>query len=291
MSAATLLHNAQHPAEQPGEPPRIAAVQHAIAVLGAFSAAEPLLGVNEIARQLAEVGEAADWIVVPTGGGGTAAGIWRAYGEMRALGLVARSAREAHGAPDIRETQDARKVPGGLPRIATVQPSSYNALEIALRDGLSDDAALYALGISEETPTVQGKLQHGVPPDALYALAALRESGGAAVSVTDREALSAQRRLAREGIFGEPSAAAALAGVLKLIERGVIGPHDRVVALVTGSGYRELAATAAATAQLAAQATATETAHATATSESAEGADGVRRVPLTDHALALALGA
>src|SRR3712207_1886402 len=51
MSAATLLRNAQHPAEQPGEPPRIAAVQHAIAVLGAFSAAEPLLGVNEIARR------------------------------------------------------------------------------------------------------------------------------------------------------------------------------------------------------------------------------------------------
>jgi DNA-binding IclR family transcriptional regulator len=34
------------------EAPRIAAIQHAIAVLNAFSAAEPLLGVNEIARRV-----------------------------------------------------------------------------------------------------------------------------------------------------------------------------------------------------------------------------------------------
>jgi threonine synthase len=181
----------------------------------------------EIAAQLAERGAAADWIVVPTGGGGTVAGIWRAYGELRdALGRA--------GGPAPR-----------TPRIAAVQPAPYNALEVALARGLETEAELYGLGISEDVPTVQAKLQHGVPPDAVHALAALRASGGAAVSVTDAEALAAQRELAgAEGLFAEPSAAAALAGVRRLLANGTVRPTDTVVALVTGSGFREVGAVA-----------------------------------------------
>jgi threonine synthase len=206
----------------------------------------------EIARQMGELGESPDWIVVPTGGGGTAAGIWRAYEEMRALAGAGWPAR----APAAGTRQ---------PRIATVQPAAYNALEIAMRDGLQDERALYALGISEETPTVQAKLQHGVPPDAVYALEALRASGGVAVSVTDAAALTAQRRLAAEGLFGEPSAAAALAGVRLMVETGVIKPADRVVALVTGSGFREMAA-------------------------ARHSLGGIGRAPLTERSLVAAVG-
>ncbi|HEX2035277.1 MAG TPA: pyridoxal-phosphate dependent enzyme [Chloroflexota bacterium] len=184
----------------------------------------------EIAAQLAAAGERADWIVVPTGGGGTVAGIWRAYGELRQLGALP---------PGTATDSGARLAP--LPRLATVQPATYNALEIALARGLSTDEELYALGISEETPTVQAKLQHGVPPDAGFALAALRESGGTATSVSDAAALAAQRRLASaEGIFAEPSAAAALAGVERLVAEGTIKAHETVVTVVTGSGFREL---------------------------------------------------
>jgi threonine synthase len=181
----------------------------------------------EIAAQLAAASQnpCPDWIVVPTGGGGTAAAIWRAYQELQAWGAL------PAGAP--------------LPRIATVQPAVYNGLEVALARGLRTEEDLAGLGISEETPTVQAKLQHGVPPDALYALAALRESEGAATSVSDEAALAAQRRLATtEGIFAEPSAAAALAGVERLVAEGAISPDETVAALVTGSGFRELAAVA-----------------------------------------------
>jgi threonine synthase len=186
-------------------------------------------GTKTIGYELAaQLGRAPDWIVVPTGGGGTAAALWRAFGELRDLGLLPEAGGEDGGG--------ARR-----PRIVTVQPSAYNALEIALRDDLRDEAALYALGLSEEVPTVQAKLQHGVPPDALYALEALRASDGLAISVTDDEALAAQRDLAREGVFGEPSAAAALAGVRRLVARGAVQPDHTVVALVTGSGFREVA--------------------------------------------------
>jgi DNA-binding IclR family transcriptional regulator len=53
MPSATLLRPSQHSAESTGgEATRIAAIQHAIAVLTSFTAAEPLLGVNEIARRV-----------------------------------------------------------------------------------------------------------------------------------------------------------------------------------------------------------------------------------------------
>lgn len=175
----------------------------------------------ELAQQMAAAG-GADWIVVPTGGGGTVAAIWRAYQELQQSGALA-------------------ALGGRLPRLATVQPAAYRALEIAMEQELDTMEALYALGISEEVPTVLAKLQHGVPPDAIYALAALRESGGAAVSVTDTDALAAQQRLAStEGIFAEPSAAAALAGIDWLLASGAIQAGDRVVALITGSGFREV---------------------------------------------------
>src|SRR5690242_8682294 len=52
MESATVLRTSQQGAGGAAEPQRIAAVQHAVAVLNAFSTAEPLLGVNEIARRI-----------------------------------------------------------------------------------------------------------------------------------------------------------------------------------------------------------------------------------------------
>ena len=174
----------------------------------------------EIAAQIADAG-GADWIVIPVGGGGTLAGIWRAYEQLHALGALDR-------------------LGGRLPRLVAVQPDAYNAFEIALARGLHTMEDLYALGISEETPTLQAKLQHGVPPDAVDALAALRASGGVAVSISDAEALVAQRQLASiEGLYGEPSTGTGLAGVAKLVAQGTIAPTDRVVVIACGGGFRE----------------------------------------------------
>src|SRR5215216_660456 len=52
MEAATVLRDTQQHEGLPAGPPRIAAIQHAVSVLRAFSAAEPLLGVNELARRV-----------------------------------------------------------------------------------------------------------------------------------------------------------------------------------------------------------------------------------------------
>ncbi len=43
----------------------------------------------------------------------------------------------------------------------------------------------------------------------------------------------------RHGVFAEPAAAAALAGVVAAIESKIIGPDDRVLVMITGSGLKD----------------------------------------------------
>ncbi len=166
---------------------------------------------------VAQLGRAPDWFVVPVGGGGTLAGIWRGFLDLRRIGAIDR-----------------------LPRMASVQTSTFNALELAMARGLGTMEELAAVAADESRETIARNLKHGVPPDALAALAALRESGGAAISVGEDEIRSWHLRLAaEEGIFAEPSCAAAPAGIDRLVADGRIRRDDCVVALVTGSGLRE----------------------------------------------------
>jgi threonine synthase len=106
--------------------------------------------------------------------------------------------------------------------------------------GLSTMDELAAIAADESHETIARNLKHGVPPDALAALAALRESDGVAISVGEDEIRSWHLRLAaEEGIFAEPSCAAAPAGIDRLVADGRIARGETVVALVTGSGLRE----------------------------------------------------
>jgi threonine synthase len=57
--------------------------------------------------------------------------------------------------------------------------------------------------------------------------------------VTDREILSAYRRLAREGMFCEPASAASVAGLLHVIAEGRIPRGSTVVCILTGHGLKD----------------------------------------------------
>jgi threonine synthase len=78
------------------------------------------------------------------------------------------------------------------------------------------------------------------------ALKAIRESGGTAVIVGNDAIMQWQQRLARdEGLYVEPASAGALAGIEQLRARGDISSGETVVALLTASGLKDTAATAA----------------------------------------------
>lgn len=83
--------------------------------------------------------------------------------------------------------------------------------------------------------------------DGSAVLRSLRTCGGMAVAAGDHEVFEAQRLLLQlEGIFAEPAAAASLAGLLKLVKQGAFDAKAPAICLVTGSGFKDPDAIAAA---------------------------------------------
>jgi threonine synthase len=89
----------------------------------------------------------------------------------------------------------------------------------------------------EQPRTVASAIRIGRPANWDAARAAVRESGGMFLSVSDDEILAARDSLAREGVFVEPAAAASVAGVLKLAREGQAS--DEVVGVLTGHGLKD----------------------------------------------------
>jgi threonine synthase len=176
-------------------------------------------GPKTIAYEIADaLGRAPDWIVVPVGGGGTLAAVWRGFVELQAMGRIDR-----------------------LPRMVSYQPAGYDTFMPALEDDWVTDIDLRANAFVDRPPTVQVKIAHTYAPDGAAALKAIRASGGTALRVTDAEAIAGVGELAAtEGIFAEPSSGGVVTAVRHLASSGLAGRNDVVVGIVGGSGFREL---------------------------------------------------
>ena len=88
--------------------------------------------------------------------------------------------------------------------------------------------------------TIATAIQIGNPASWQKAVSAGSESGGTIDMVSDDEIMAAYRLMAtKEGIFGEPAAAASLAGLVKLSHQGMDFSHKQVVCIVTGTGLKD----------------------------------------------------
>jgi threonine synthase len=89
--------------------------------------------------------------------------------------------------------------------------------------------------------TIADSISAGTPRDRIKAMAAVRETDGAYIQVSDREILAAIPALARGcGVFAEPAGAAAYAGLLKALDEELVRPDERIVVLVTGNGLKDV---------------------------------------------------
>ncbi|MCH8305171.1 MAG: pyridoxal-phosphate dependent enzyme, partial [Candidatus Marinimicrobia bacterium] len=87
--------------------------------------------------------------------------------------------------------------------------------------------------------TIADGIAVGRPREGVKALRAVNETNGYALSVSDEEILEAVRTLTETaGVFVEPSAAATLAGLNKLLSSSLLSKSDRVVLLLTGHGLK-----------------------------------------------------
>ena len=93
-----------------------------------------------------------------------------------------------------------------------------------------------------EAHTLADSISAGLPRDRIKAMAAVRETGGVYLQVSDREILAAIPALARGcAVFAEPAGAAAYAGLLKALNDGLVRPDERIVVLITGNGLKDVA--------------------------------------------------
>jgi threonine synthase len=159
-----------------------------------------------------EIAEDLGWtapgiVVVPSAYSDGLHGVWKGWTELRALGLV----------------KDA-------PRMVAAEP--FGPLANALERGLEAPELVpggesVAFSIASRYGTWQG-------------LAALKQSGGEGVRITDEGIFEAQRALGREeGIFVEPSSATAVTAVMQLARRKALDPDEPVVVVLTSGGLKD----------------------------------------------------
>src|SRR5581483_9900815 len=87
--------------------------------------------------------------------------------------------------------------------------------------------------------TVAHSLAIGAPADGDLAVAVARESGGAVHAVPEEEVGPSMALLAEHtGVFGETAAGVTVGALRAAAASGALGPDDRVVVLVTGTGLK-----------------------------------------------------
>ncbi|MFT7621671.1 MAG: threonine synthase [Myxococcota bacterium] len=163
----------------------------------------------EIGEQLAD--DPPDVVAVSVGDGCTMGAIWKGLGEMYTLGILPR-----------------------LPTMLGVQADGARPLVDAFEDGIQD-------AMPTETYTVADSINVGTPRNDMRALQAAYASKGALISVSDMdivEAVKATPRLA--GVFAEPAAAAAVAGVRAAALKGTIDTLSTVLVVITGNGLKDI---------------------------------------------------
>jgi len=202
-------------------------MQHAVRQFGWFPTSPffgPVVGSNpygiEGYKTLAyEIAERLNWqapdcCVVPVCYGDALIGMWRGFEDMRALGWTDK-----------------------VPRLVAAE--IYGSLGAALSGGTDapPDMPMTHETVAKSTSATRSTFQ---------ALAAIRATDGAAVVVGNQEIMQWQKKLGEaEGLYVEPASAGALAAIAQLRATNQIGASETVVALLTASGLKDTAATAA----------------------------------------------
>ncbi len=163
----------------------------------------------ELAEQLNW--ELPDVIFYPTGGGTGLIGMWKAFEELEALGWIGPK----------------------RPRMVAVQATGCAPIVKAFEDG-EEHAPLW-----ENAHTISAGIRVPVAVGDFLILRAVRESGGFAIAVTDKDTLAARDEIAaEEGFLMCPEGAATYAAYLKSLEDGRVDVRDRVILFNSATGLK-----------------------------------------------------
>ena len=151
-----------------------------------------------------------DAVVYPTGGGTGIVGMWKAFAELEAIGLIGYE----------------------RPRMCCVQAEGCAPIVRALEEGTR------FAGPWERAHTAAAGIRVPSAVGDFLILDAVRESGGAAIAVPESEILAMQPRLAKLGLgYASLETAAAVAGLEALVSLHSLAGGD-VVLFDTGAGFK-----------------------------------------------------
>ncbi|KAL0246180.1 hypothetical protein GEMRC1_007394 [Eukaryota sp. GEM-RC1] len=155
-----------------------------------------------------------DWVCVSVGDGNIITGVHKGFKDLHKFGLIDR-----------------------IPKLLAVNAmGSKFVYECIAND--EDPATKKAVKVD----TIADSVAAGVPADKVRAVRAVKETGGACVVVEEQDILVAIKDMASStGVFAEPAAALAFAGLKYAIRDGTIGASDSVVVLSTGNGLKDVA--------------------------------------------------
>ena len=152
-----------------------------------------------------------DHVVFPVGNGSLLIGAWTGFRELQHRGVIDR-----------------------IPRFHCVQSEACMPVVAAL------NGEPWTPG--DAGRTIAGGIAVAAPVRIEQMLEVIRSSGGAGEAVDDPSIVRWQRLLAeREGIYAEPTSAAAFAGLERLVDLGGIDRNDQVLVPVTGFGLKDAA--------------------------------------------------
>src|SRR5262249_54609862 len=153
-----------------------------------------------------------DWIIYPTGGGTGMVGMWKAFDELERIGWVR---------------------PQRRPKMVSVQAENCAPIVRAFQQG-TEKAQPW-----EGATTIADGLRVPRAIGDFLILRAVRESGGAALSIADADMVSGMLTIGKqEGISAAPEGGAALIAIRRLVTDGSIKPTDSVVLFNTGGALK-----------------------------------------------------
>jgi len=170
-----------------------------------------LQGTKSIAYELWEdFGFAApDNIIIPVGAGSNLLGCHIGFSELLAAGQITK-----------------------LPKLFAAQPLNCSPLDASFQAGVDTPVARAVHKTIAEGTAIAHPLR------LKEMIHALKDSGGESVAVSEDEIVTALKRLARLGLFVEPTSASVAAAFAKLTTRGVIKERESTVLLISGTGIK-----------------------------------------------------
>ncbi|HZS38654.1 MAG TPA: pyridoxal-phosphate dependent enzyme, partial [Polyangia bacterium] len=149
-----------------------------------------------------------DVVIIPGGNLGNVSALGAGFDLMEALGLTSKR-----------------------PRIVVAQAERANPLFLAYKNNWEYHSVA-------ARPTLASAIQIGNPVSVAKAIRTLKKYSGAVEQASEAELADAAARADRTGMFNCPHTGVALAALIKLVERGDIARHERVVVISTANGLK-----------------------------------------------------